>query len=431
MWTRNGKDTLIGFIPGADIDESTGAYVGGLSDATLALQQLGGWSARPALGAYTYPSAGSSENWDFQKAKNCPTPFSYRAFAIPNGKTIADVKSGACDALWQQRAQYMVDNGQGQNGFYMPGYEATGGSFNGSAGQKVDPSTVDSVYLGSYWGQCLGSKNWAYAVSRQVHVMRQVAGWNLWIDLNFSEYERAQKGLEDPYQYITESYQSIGDEFYPQDPYNGQYIASDPTKTTQALAFIKTKVDATMNRAKQLGVPVTFGEAGPMIKNDGHAMGDQPIFVQFMSDYCQDLTNNVAALWLYNGTTSGDTSRCFNYTLSTKTYTKETTKFPLSSQKILDLFDPAKFVNRSTGAQGAIYTQAQLDAAVAAQAALDAQSNNSVALATLQAQYDAVQSQLQSKTIELNEAYAQISKALSDYQKFIGNFQGMLPPTTP
>jgi hypothetical protein len=186
-----------------------------------------------------------------------------------------------------------------------------------------------------------------------------------------------------------------------------------------------------MNRAKQLGVPVTFGEAGPMIKNDGHAMGDQPIFVQFMSDYCQDLTNNVAALWLYNGTTSGDTSRCFNYTLSTKTYTKETTKFPLSSQKILDLFDPAKFVNRSTGAQGAIYTQAQLDAAVAAQAALDAQSNNSVALATLQAQYDAVQSQLQSKTIELNEAYAQISKALSDYQKFIGNFQGMLPPPTP
>lgn len=433
MWKRNGTDTLIGFIPGADIDESTGAYVGGLSDATLALQQLGGWSGRPALGAYTYPSGGTSENWDFQKAKGSPVPVSYRGFAIPSGKTIADVKAGNCDAIWTQRAQYMVANGQADNCIYMPGYEATGGSFNGSAGQSCDPSVPDSVYLGTYFGQCLGSKNWAYAVSRQVRIMRQVAGWNPWIDLNFSEYERNSKGLEDPYQYITESFQSIGDEMYPQDPYNGQYIASDPTKYTQAIAFVKTKADATMNRAKALGVPVTFGECGPMIKNDGHAMGDVPAYVQWMSDYAQDLSHNVAAFWLYNGTTSGDTSRCFNYNQATKTYTKETTKFPLSSQKILDLFDPAKFINRSPAAGGGggatMYTQAQLDAAVLAQKNLDAQSSNAQALAAAQATLVTRTTERDSARTELAEANAQIQKTKDDWATFWSNFAG--PPAGP
>src|SRR5437868_14348639 len=89
--TRNGTDTIIGFMPGADIDEGTGAVTGGLGKAPAALQSLNGWKGTPALGGYTYPSGGTSEDWDFRKALGFGGVICYKAFAIPSGLTIADV----------------------------------------------------------------------------------------------------------------------------------------------------------------------------------------------------------------------------------------------------------------------------------------------------------------------------------------------------
>jgi hypothetical protein len=427
MWTRNGTDTLLIFTPGSDIDEGTGASVGALGLCPGALQTLAGWTGRPGLGMYTYPSGGDSELWDFQKARGFTGPVLYRSFAIPNGYTIADVKAGNCDAIWTKRAQNMVAEGQGSNCIYSPGYEGSGSNFNGGASQKVDTSTVDGVQLSSFFGFVLGSKNWAAAVSRQVHVMRQVAGWTPWIDLNFDVYDATDKGLDpDPFRMVTESFQSIGKELYPYDDFKGSFSASNPADHAKVIAFIQHTCDMQQVACAKYGVPLIFGEAGPMINPNGHSTGDDPAFVQWIKDYCMDLSHNVAALGLYNGTT-GDTSRCFTWNQTTKVYTKNTAQFPLSSQKIIDIMDPANFINRTPSGGGTMYTQAQLDAAVAAQAALDATSTGATALAALQALYDTDHALLLATQTELAEAYAQIAKAIADYETFIGNFGGLLP----
>lgn len=422
MYQRNGTDTLIGFIPGADIDEGTGAVVGGYALTAPALKTLNQWDGLPIVGQYTYPAGGTNENWDFQKEHGATGPVNFKAFAIPQGYTIAQVKSGACDAIWTQRAQYMVAQGLGQ-GIYQPGYEGSDKNFSGSAGQVVDASTVGSVVVNG--NHVLGAPNWAYAISRQIHVMRQVAGWDCWFDVNYDTRQAAGNGLDpDPFHLITESFQSLGCEIYPYDDFSGTWSGSNPSDHARLMTYVTSHMTGQKVLADKYGVPLMFGEFGPMINPNGHTSGDDPVFVKLVADWCKDVNNNVFCLMLYNGTT-GDTSRVFLWNQSTKTYTVDTTKFPLSAAAIKANLDPADFINR-TAPTGTTYTQAQLDAAVAAQKAQDAASSNAGALATLQASFDTQHALLTSTQTELAEAYAQIQKTKDDWATFWSNFAG--PP---
>lgn len=358
--TRNGTDTVIGFIPGADIDEGVGAIKGGLAKTLPALKTLNAWVGTPALGSYTYPSGGTSETWDFQRAQGASVPVSYRAFAIPNGFTIADVRGGKCDALWTARASAMVATGQGGS-YYFPGYEGADKNFNGSAGQTVAAGTTGAVQ--AVGGLVMGPKNWAYAVSRQVNVMRKVSGWDPWIGLNYDVDQAIQMGLEpDPFRYVTERFHSIDTECYPVDDFKGGWsAANDEVKLQQYAAYRMTLQSAV---AKHYGVPLGIGEMGPMIRNDTHASGDDAAFLQWLAAFIMDPSNNVAHAWLYNGTT-GDTSRVFLWNQATGTYTVDKARFPNSANVIRSLFDPARFVNKPTSTA---ISQAALDAAVAAAA---------------------------------------------------------------
>jgi hypothetical protein len=175
MISRHGNDTVIGFIPGPDIDEGAGSHAGGLTKARDAFQALMGWRGKPALGSYTYPSGGKSEVWDFARAQGAG-PMSYRSFAIPKGFTPADVHAGKCDQIWAARAADMVAAGFGE-GWYAPGYEGNGKNFNGGAG-------------------LVGVEEWAYAVSRQIRVMRTVKGWDNWVSINFTATAARANGLD-------------------------------------------------------------------------------------------------------------------------------------------------------------------------------------------------------------------------------------------
>jgi len=378
--TRNGTDTVIGFIPGADIDEGTGATKGGLAKTVTALQKFNGWAGTPALGSYTYPGGGPSETWDFQRAQGATVPVSYRAFAIPNGYTIADVRAGKCDGVWTQRAQQLVATGQGSC-YYFPGYEGADKNFNGSAGQVVPAGTQGAVQ--AYSGLVLGAANWAYAVSRQLNVMRKVAGFDPWVGLNYDVDQALSMRLDpDPFRMVTEKFHSIDTECYPVDDFKGGWSAA--TDSAALLRYTAYRMTLQSAVAKHYGVPLGIGEMGPMIRNDSHASGDDAVFLQWLAAFIADPSNNVAHAWIYNGTT-GDTSRVFLWDQASGTYKADTTKFPRSATAIKVLFDPARFVNKTT----VTFTQAQLDAAVKAQADKDA-----AALAQAQASLDSATSAL-------------------------------------
>lgn len=411
MLTRNGTDTVIGFIPGADIDEGTGASKGGLAKCPPALKSLNGWSGTPALGSYTYPSGGASENWDFQRAQGAVGPVSYRAFAIPNGYTIADVRAGKCDAIWTARAQNMVADGQGQ-GYYFAGYEGADKNFNGSAGQVVPSGTIGAVQAVSGW--VLGAANWAYAVSRQVSVMRKVAGWDPWIGLNYDVDQAMSMGLDpDPFRLVTVAYQSIDTECYPIDDFKGGWSAS--TDETSLLRYTAYRMTLQLAMARKHGVPLGIGEMGPMLRTDSHASGDDPAFIQWLHDFI--MANDVAHAWLYNGTT-GDTSRVFLWDQASGTYKVDTAKFPKSAAAIKALFDPALFLNKSS------FTQAQLDAAVAsATTDLTMRLNTAVATNTaLAAQVSTLNTSLNGATSALAASEQKVgtyAQTISDAKAYI------------
>lgn len=346
MIARSGNDTVIGFIPGADIDEGTGSHAGGLTKARDAFQSAMSWTGKPALGSYTYPSGGKSEGWDFARAQGAG-PMSYRSYAIPSGHTPADVHAGVCDQIWSARAADMVAAGFGE-GWFAPGYEGNGKNFNGAAGQ-------------------VGVAEWAYAVSRQIRVMRTVPGWDNWVSINFTATAARKNGL-DPvaaYGLITEPFQSVGLDLYPQDDYSGAWSAADDPVTTWQ--FMLEQLNDQQVIAARYGLPLDIGEWGPMCRADGHATNGDLFTIAQLAHWVYD--NDVSALWIFNGSNlPGDTCRFAAWSGTAyapiSTLAGQTPPIPRVTTwaAIKALFDPARFVGRppSTSAQLAAMS-AQLD----------------------------------------------------------------------
>ncbi len=323
MIPRHGNDTVIGFIPGPDIDEGAGSHAGGLTKARDAFQVYAGWTGRPALGSYTYPAGGKSEVWDFARAQGAG-PMSYRSYAIPRGFTVADVHKGLCDQVWTARATEMVAAGFGE-GWFFPGYEGNGKNFPGSAG-------------------VVGVTEWAYAVSRQIRVMRAVPGWDNWIGINFTATNARRNGF-DPVQafgLITEPYQSSDLDLYPTDDFSGAWSASkDPVRTW---AFMRECLEEQISIATRNGMPIGIGEWGPMVRTDGHATNGDPYTIAEFADWVDD--HDVAHVFIYNGQNlPGDSCRFATYDLAANTY-RTATGSENAAAAIRGLFDPATFTSR-------------------------------------------------------------------------------------
>jgi hypothetical protein len=432
--TRNGTDTIIGVIPGSDMAAQAGAHTGDLYKALKAFQTWAGWTTEPALGDYTYPS-GSNETFDFQRGSGAATP-SWRSYAIPTGKTIADVHSGACDAVWTTRAQNMVATGQG-NGFYFPGYEGNGKNFSGAALYPQSDTNYGKVINGT---RVVGEVEWAYAVSRQIRVMRAVSGWNCWVGINFSVTNANKSGLNAALAYssITEHFNSVDMDIYDTDDFGGTFSA--PTDAAKTWAWLLTQLTDQKAVATTYGVPLGLGEFGCSWRSDGHGGGDRIAVLQNLQAWILDPANNVSHAFLFNGsnlpgdcsrfawptkTTDGGGINSYTYVdTTTQTGSTPTGGFPNVAAAVKTLFDPALFVNKTptvavlqaqvanlTSANTALAAQvASLQAQITAGGGTSgltlrqllaqfeaqqeaAQNTNATALATAQAQVTALQTQ--------------------------------------
>lgn len=346
MKQRNGLDTLVGFIPGQDVDQHL---------APQALAKLFDWKGVPALGGYT-------DTLSFKDTRDFSGPVSYRAPAIPEGSTIDDVHAGLCDGMWTEYARDMVRAGQGE-GYYFPGYEGAGNQRNGSAGMAVPRNTLGGV-TAKVGGYVFGCANWAFAVSRQINVMRKVDGWRPWIGINFDVMTAMTLGLDpDPFRLITENFNSIDTNIYPIDSLDDDWDAKNDRDRLNK--YIRLRLDVQNDAAKKYNVPMGIGETGVALRNDQHATGDDVAFVHFLHDYITNLDHNVAYIWLNNVIQADKNTRFADYSQATKTYRLNSSLFPKSSVAIGKYLDPDGFINRVPLKMS--YTQEQLDAAVQSQ----------------------------------------------------------------
>lgn len=410
MLTRNGTDTIIGFIPGTDIGQETNASAGDLTRARAAMKTFMGWTGTPMLGDYTYPSGGVNEaGWDFKRPQGAG-PMSWRAFAIPAGFTVADVHAGNCDAIWTARAVAMVAAGFGE-GFYFPGYEGNGNNFPGSVG-------------------LVGEVEWGYAISRQVTVMRAVSGWDNWVGINYTVATGIRAGQNPTLAFssITVPYQSIDCDIYDVDDFTGHFSVTDPVASW---AYAKSVLDTQQAMAALHGKPLGIGECGAMYRQDGHGGGDRASFIQGLHDYFLDPANNVSHCFIFNGSNlPGDNCRFANYSYTTQAYTGVTSGstptggFPNVINAYKTLMDPALFVNKTAtyaqlAAQVASLTS-QLATAVSANSGLTATNVTlTAANATLTTANAALTAQLAAQgtgqtLVQLLQAAAAVDQGLHD-----------------
>jgi hypothetical protein len=323
MLTRSGTDMTIGWVPGPDEgNDAEGAGQRACADAAT----WAGWAGVPELGVYSYPSGGESEPWVWKSAGDGPV--SIRALAIPNGYDLADVRDGACDRIWTDRAASVVHYGLGGRCRYFPGYEGNGNNFNGSAG-------------------LIGEEGWAEAINRQVRVMAEVDGWDPWLGINFSAHTARRDGLDPDLAYasISVPFQSVDMDWYDTDDFSWDFPITD---TASCIAYTLEVYEAQRAIADDYGLPLGFGEWGALWRQDGHGGGDRVEVLDAALAWIAD--HNVAHLEYYNGTNMpGDDARVADYLHQgdgSRRYA-DADRYPTVAPWVRANLDPAAFVGRT------------------------------------------------------------------------------------
>jgi hypothetical protein len=320
MIERNGRDLVIGWVPGPD--EGNDAEGAG-QRAMQACKDWAGWQGVPELGVYSYPSGGESEPWVWKSAGKGPV--SIRAIAIPNGYDLEDMRAGRCDQIWRDRAKSIVFYGLGGQCRYYPGYEGNGNNFNGSAG-------------------IIGEAGWGEAVSRQLRVMAEIDGWDPWVGINFSAHTARRDGLdpEAAYASISEPFDSVDMDWYDTDDFSWQFPITD---IASCIDYTLEVYEAQWAICQDYDLPLGFGEWGALWRSDGHGGGDRTEVLAAALDWIK--AHDVAYLQYYNGTNMpGDNARVADYVKEEAAPYRyqDASEYPNVAPWVRANLDPADFV---------------------------------------------------------------------------------------
>jgi hypothetical protein len=301
----SGAALTLGAAPAAASARSAlGVYVGAADPSGV--RDFNQWLGRPVDWAMDFFAGDSwasieSPNWWVDAWKDTAYKMVYSVPILPDGAgSLQQGATGAYNDHFRKLAQLLVDKGEGDAVLRL-GWEFNGNWFRWSA--VNDPQS----FVG-YWRQI-------------VTTMRDVPGANFKFDWcpnggpSNMAADRAYPG--DAY------VDYVGMDFYDAGWADGW---QDPAKRWTSNLTQSYGLQWQRDFAADHGKPMSYGEWGLWVRDDGHGGGDDPYFVQKMHDW---IAANDVAFAIYFEHEGGDGAHLL-----------ENNQFPKASAKFIDLFGP-------------------------------------------------------------------------------------------
>ena len=301
----SGASLAFGATPAsASARSALGVYVGAADPGGV--RDFNQWLGRPVDWAMDFFAGDSwasieSPNWWVDAWKDSPYKMVYSVPILPDG--VGSLQQGATGAYndhFRKLAQLLVDKGEGDAVLRL-GWEFNGNWFRWAAAN--DPQ----AFVG-YWREI-------------VTTMRSVPGASF-------KFDWCPNGGPS---------NMPADKAYPGDAYV-DYVGMDFYDAGWAQGWQDPATRWTSNLTQPYGLqwqrdfaaahgkPMSYGEWGLWVRDDGHGGGDDPYFIQKMHDW---IANNDVAFAIYFEHEGGDGAHLL-----------ENNQFPKASAKFVDLFGP-------------------------------------------------------------------------------------------
>jgi hypothetical protein len=293
-----------GAAPASAATSPLGVYVGAADPAGV--RKFNQWLGRPVTYAMDFFSGESWESiespgWWLDAWKDTPYKMVYSVPILPdNAGTLQQGATGAYNDHFRKLAQLLVAKGEG-DAILRLGWEFNGNWFRWAA--SSDPQ----AFVG-YWREI-------------VTTMRSVPGANF-------EFDWCPNGGPT---------NMPADKAYPGDAYV-DFIGMDSYDAGWAEGWQDPAKRWTSNLTQPFGLqwqrdfaaahnkPMSYGEWGLWVRDDGHGGGDAPSYIQKMHDW---ISHNDVAFAIYFDHEGGDGAHIL-----------ENNQFPKSAEKFIELFGP-------------------------------------------------------------------------------------------